>query len=239
MLITSNLCLPTARTILQREAELGGSDDGWALAVVPTLVDNPRFRNQVEAMAHKAGIAWPIRGNADCDRKRRSSPYEKAVKRARLCALPVGQPGWTQGFRFEAWLRPDAELAFLRNCCRYIQYDPAQAAKRDAYLSEHFPGSADAAADAMASDAALPRQHPLERIQDLFRRFFDRLQVAELAANRASTQLRGWREAMVREVAPLLAAVSPITVDPYLNERMLAPPTDAQQKLAREMFWNV
>ena len=239
VLITSNLCLPTARTILQREAKLGGSDGGWALAVVPTLIDNLRLRDEVEAMAHKAGIAWPIPGNADCDRKRRHSPYEQAGIRAKLCAAPVGEPGWTQGFRFEAWLRPDAELAFLRKCCRYIQYDPAQAASRDAHLAEHFPDSADAEADAMTSDAALPRQHPLERIQDLFRRFFDRLQVAELAAERASTQARAWREAVLREVAPLLAAVSPITVDPYLNERMLAPPSKAQQRLAREVLWNI
>ena len=239
VLITSNLCLPTARTILQREAKLGGSDDGWARAVVPTLIDNPRLRNQVEAMAHKAGIAWPIPSNADCDRKRRSSPYEQAVKRAGLCAFPVGQPGWTQGFRFEAWLRPDAELAFLRKCCRYIQYDPAQAASRDAHLAEHFPDSADAEADAMTSNATLPRQHPLECIQDLFRRFFDRLQVAELVANRASAPSRAKREAILREVAPLFAAVSPITVDPYLNERMLAPPSEAQQRLAREVLWNI
>lgn len=239
VLITSTLCLPTARTILQREAKLGGSDDGWALAVVPTLIDNPRLRNQVEAMAHKAGIAWPIPGNADCDRKRRSSPYEQAVKRAGLCAFPVGQPGWTQGFRFQAWLRPDAELAFLRNCCRYIQYDAAQAAKRDAHLAERFPESENAEVDAMASDVALPRQHPLERIQDLFRRCFDRLQVAELAAERASSHSRAYREALLREVAPLLGAVSPITVDPYLSERIVVPPSEEQRKLAKTVLWNL
>lgn len=239
VLITSNLCLPTARTILQREAKLGGSDDGWALAVVPTLIDNPRLRDQVEAMAHEAEMDWPVPGNADCDRKRRHSPYEQAGIRAKLCSRPVGEPGWTQGFRFEAWLRPDAELAFLRSCCRYIQYDPAQAAKRDAHLAAHFPDSADAVADAMASDTPLPRQHLLERIQDLFRRFFDRIQVAELAADRASIQPRAWREAVLREVAPLLAAVSPITVDPYLSERMIMPPNEAQRRLAREVFWNI
>lgn len=239
VLVTSNLCLPTARTILQREAKLGGPDDGWARAVIPTLIDNPRLREQVEAMAHEAEMDWLVLGNADCDRKRRHSPYEQAGIRAKLCAMPVGKPGWTQGFRFEAWLRPDAELAFLRNCCRYIEYDQALAEKRDAHLAEHFPDSADAEADAMASNVPLPRQHPLERIQDLFRRFFDRLQVAEKAAERASADSRAHREAILREVAPLLAAVSPITVDPYLNERMLAPPTEAQQRLAREVFWNI
>jgi len=50
---------------------------------------------------------------------------------------------------------------------------------------------------------------------------------------------RAHREAILREVAPLLAAVSPITVDPYLNECMLAPPTDAQRRVAREVFWNI
>lgn len=239
VLVTSNICLPTARTILQREAELGGSDDGWVRAVVQTLIDNPRLQNEVETLAHQAGIVWPVPANAECDRKRRSSPYKQAGIRATLCARPVGQPGWTQGFRFEAWLRPDAELAFLRRCCTYVQYDTAQAAKRDAHLAEHFPNSDDAEADAMAVDTALPKQHPLECIQDLFRRFFDRLQVAELAAERASAHSRAYREAMVREVAPLLAAVTPITVDPYLNERMLAPPSKEQQTLARTVLWNV
>jgi len=239
VLITSNLCLSTARTILQREAKLGGSDKGWAQAVVPTLIDNPCLRDEVEAMVHKVGVTWPIPGNADCDRKRRASPYEQASKRAKLCAPPAGRPGWTQGFRFDAWLRPDAELSFLRNCCRYIPYDPAQAAKRDAYLTDHFPESDDAPADAIASEAGLPRQHPLERIQDLFRRLFDRLQFADGAAERASTVSRAYREDLLREVAPLLAAVSPITVDPYLNERMLASPSDAERALARDVLWNM
>lgn len=238
VLITSNICLPTARTILQREAKLGGTDEGWALVVVPTLLDNLRLTEQVEATAHNAGMAWPMSGNADGDRKRRHSPYDQAVRRARLCTASIDRPGWTQGFRFEAWLRPDAEITFLRKCCRYIQFDPAQAATRDAHLTACFPRSADAAADAMASDTPLPRQHPLERIQDLFRRVFDCLQVAELAADRASIQPRAWREAVLREVAPLFAAVSPITVDPYLCERMLAPPTEAQRTLAREVLWN-
>lgn len=242
VLITSILCLPTARSILQRESKLGGlEDEAWAHAVVPTLIDNPRLRNEVERLyEHEHGLTGtlPEPAESDYDRKRRSSPYEQANKRAKLCAFPVGKPGWTQGFRFEAWLRPDAELEFLRNCCRYVQYDPLQAAKRDAYLAEHFSDSADREADAMASETALPRQHPLERIQDLFRDFFDRLQVAELVGERASIQSRAYREALLREVAPLLAAVSPITVDPYLNERMLAPPSEAEQKLAREVFWN-
>lgn len=239
VLVTSNLCLPTARTILQREAKLGGSDDGWAQVVVPTLIDNPRLHRQVEEIAHEAEIAWPIPGNADCDRKRRHSPYEQAGIRARLCSRPIDEAGWTQGFRFEAWLRSDAEFAFLSNCCRYVQYDRALADKRDAHLAEHFPGSVDAEANAMARDTPLPRQHPLERIQDLFRRFFDGLQVAELAVDCASIQSHAWRDAVLREVAQLLAAVSPITVDPYLNERMLAPPTDAQRRVAREVFWNI
>ncbi|WP_457310922.1 hypothetical protein [Sphingomonas sp. UYAg733] len=242
VLITSNICLPTARSILQRESKLGGSDDAWARVVVPTLIDNPRLRDEVERLyARKHGLTGALAelDESDCDRKRRSSPYEQAGKRSDQCSTVVGQPGWTQGFRFEAWLRPDAELAFLRKCCRYIQYDPAQAANRDAYLDERFPVSADAEADAMASYTSLPCQHPLERIQDLFRRFFDRLQVAELAAERASIQSRAYREAILREVAPLLAAVSPITVDPYLNERMLAPPSEEQRCLARVVFWNL
>lgn len=242
VLITSNLCLPTARTILQREAKFGGTDDGWARVIVPTLIDNPRLREQAERLYQKKNeltAALPQPSDAECDRKRRHSPYEQAGIRAKLCAGAVGQPGWTQGFRFEAWLRHDAELAFLAKCCRYIQYDPAQAAKRDAHLAERFPDSADGEADALAVDTGLPQQHPLERIQDLFRRFFDRLQVADLVPARGSKENRAWLEAVTREVAPILAAVSPVTLDPYLNERMLAPPSKSQQRLASEVLWNV
>ncbi|MDX5983693.1 hypothetical protein [Sphingomonas echinoides] len=242
VVITAGLCLPTARSILQRESKFGGSDDGWCRAIVPTLIDNPHLRDEVERLyerQHGLTRALPQLAESECDRKHRSSPYELAGDRAKRCARPIGEPGWTQGFRFEAWLRPDAELAFLRNCCRYVQYDPAQAVMRDACLAERFSRSPNAEDDALAECTDLPRQHPLERIQDLFRRFFDRLQVAELAADRASQHSRAYREAIIREVALLLAAVSPITVDPNLRERMLAPPGKDRQRLAVEALWNL
>lgn len=247
VVITGEICSATARSMLPPDkaskapAKIGvkRDDDEWRDTVVPTLIRNPTLAEKVEARANEMGISWPEPGNADCDRLRRSSPYDRAMKGA-LGLTELNRSGWTQGFLFEAWLRPHAELAFLRNCCRYIAYDPAKAAKRDTWnaaftQTEHCDGR-----PVIATDIAtgLPQQHPLERIQDLFRELFDRLQVAELANERATKKQRAWREAAIAEVAPLLAAVSPITLDPQLAERWWRDLDDDMVAIAREGAWN-
>lgn len=250
VVITAGICQATARSMLPPDAtdeaqaatSARRSDENWRDAVVPTLIRNPKLADKVEALAHETGIAWPIPGNADCDRPRRSSPYDRAMKRATKLT-ELGQPGWTQGFLFEAWLRPNAELAFLRGCCRYIGYDPEQAAKRDVWNAmlerRTYPDGRPAVAIDIAT--GLPRRHPVERIQDLFRDQFDRLQVAELASDRATTtaRQRTLRETAIVEAAALLAAVSPITLDPQLAERWWSDLDDDLGTIAREGAWNM
>ena len=247
VIITCNICPATARSMLPPDAvdkalaALGTprSDQEWRDAISPMLIRNPALADQVEALAHKTGIAWPVPDNADCDRPRHSSPYDRAMKRA-LGLNEIDTFGWTQGFLFEAWLRPNAELAFLRNCCRYIRYDQTQADKRDAWNATLEQVAHRDGRQVVATDIAtgLPRQHLLERIQDLFRDPFDRLQVADLAGEHATVKQRAWSEAAIAEVAPLLAAVSPITLDPQLAERWWRDIDDDLVAIAREGAWN-
>ncbi len=250
VIITAGICPATAQSMLppdvadEVQAATGAqrSDVNWRDAVVPTLIRNPMMANEVEALAHEAGIAWPVPGNADCDRPRRSSPCDRAMKRA-VKLTELDRPGWTQGFLFEAWLRPNAEFAFLRGSCRYIGYDPAQSAKRDAWNVVLEQRTHPDGRPAVATDIAtgLPRQHPVERIQDWFRDQFDRLQVAELARDRAiaPARQRSLRETAIVEAAALLAAVSPITLDPQLAERWWDDLDDDMVAIAREGAWNI
>jgi hypothetical protein len=250
VVITGNICLPTARSMLPPDkvdkalAALATprSDEEWRDAIIPMLIRNPALADQVEALVQKSGMAWPVPENADCDRPRHSSPYDRAMKRA-LVLKSLNQPGWTQGFLFEAWLRPNAELAFLRNCCRYIRFDQAQAHKRDAWNATlaqvtHRDGRPITATDIATG---LPRQHPLECIQDRFRDSFDRMQVADGVSDRAVTtaRQRAWREAAIAEVAALLPAISPITLDPQLAERWWRDLDENLVSIAAEGAWNM
>lgn len=249
VVITSNICPATARSMLPRDKLAEGlaanglrrSDADWRDAVVPTLIRNPSLADQVEVLAHVAGMAWPIPGNADCDRPRRSSPYDRAMERARALKA-VHQPGWTQGFLFEAWLRPKAEVAFLRNCCRYVRYDPAEANKRDARNATLAQVTRADGRPIVVTDIAtgLPRQHPLERIQDLFRDMFDRLQVEGRCSDGSPSapKKRAWRDAALTQAAALLPAVSPITLDPQHAERWWCDLDDKMVAIASEGAWN-
>lgn len=248
IVITGNICAATARSMLpvdafdERLAEMGRarSDEEWRDAVVPTLIANPRLTEEIERhiRANEKGAEWPEPEVPD-ERAGQASAHERAMKRA-FGMTELGQPGWTQGFLFEAWLRPDAELEFLRRCCRYVQYDPAQAAKRDAWNARLADKSHQDGCPVGATDIAtgLPRQHPLERIQDLFRDLFDRLQVADQVGERGTVKQRAWREAAIADVAPLLAAVSPITLDPQLAERWWRDLDKRMVAIARESAWN-
>lgn len=250
VIITGNICPATARSMLppgssdKALAALGTprSDEEWRDAIIPTLIRNPTLAGRIEAMAHDTDIAWPVPDNADCDRPRHSSPYDRAMKRA-LVLKSLNQPGWTQGFLFEAWLRPNAELAFLRNCCRYIRYDQAQADKRDVWNATLAQVTHRDGRPVTATDIAtgLPRQHPLECIQDRFRDLFDRMQVADGVSDRAVEIARqgAWREAAIAEAAALLPAISPITLDPQLAERWWRDLDENLVSIAAEGAWNM
>lgn len=250
--ITSNICPATARRIFPGQLSSNCSDEIWRSGFIPMLIDNPRLRDEAERLyneIHEIGDADDL-PFSDCERPRRSSPYGLATTRAKLCSAALYEHGWTQGFRFEAWLQPEAELAFLDACCRYIRYDPAKRVKReqmDAAMQQvkMKNGQAVRVTDIVTG---LPRQHPVERIQDMFRSLFDRMQVLEPSSLRERLIREGkieedaygrqWRAAMIHEAARLMVAVSPITLDPQLAERILYPIDRRMREIAFDGAWN-
>lgn len=250
VIITAAICPATARSMLPREkvdeqlaaAGLSRTDKEWRDAVVPTLIANPRIAEQIErlnAKLHELGDGSPEAPAADEDRPHHSSPYDRAMKRTKAF-FDMGKPGWTQGFFFDAWLRPDAEIKFLLNCTRFIRYSSAGARKRDAWDAvlgkERMPDGRPVKSTDI--ETGLPRQHPFKTIQDLFRGQFDGLQVPELVPDWATIAQRKWRDALVREVAPLLAAVSPITLDPQRAEWWWDDLNPVLKAIAAEGAWN-
>ena len=251
VVITANICTATARSMLPADkvdkqlakAGLTRTDEEWLHAVVPNLIANPRIAEAVEkrlARVHDDGKPMPKIAILDEDeRPHHSSPYERAQWRTEAF-FGIGQPGWTQGFFFEAWLRSDAEIAFLTNCCRYIQHSEIEEAKRRNWDAALNSGSRPGKKPVTSVDVStgLPRQHPRERIQDLFRDLFDRLQIADLVPERYTADQRAWRDAIVREVAPLLAAVSPVTLDPQRAEWWWDDLEPDMKAIAAEAAWN-
>lgn len=147
-------------------------------------------------------------------------PYEQARRRAETCSAAIGEAGWTQGFRSDAWRQPSAEVAFLRQCCEYVQYDPNLDSANRAPIQQVQGSRQKGGKGKKAVD--LPTQHLLERIQDFFRPQFDRLQIPRLTKgheDRADSRLL---EALLCEIALILPALSPITEDPVHFERIWA-----------------
>ncbi|MFD1106203.1 hypothetical protein [Sphingobium olei] len=252
------ICLSSARAIA------GGTgpqnDDQWTrdttrtlLTPSPTQVDAGVEDDQDDmdrrmATGEKAQKTIDPAEGQFADRFKNA--YGDARKRARSCAPATGEPGWTQGFRFDAWWKPDAELHFLRRCSRFLQYDPEQALKAQAWsvpMSRvpHPSGRPMTAADCYTG---LPSQHPLERVQDLFRPYFTMVQAPDRMASRHGGAV--YREYLIRQIAALLPTLNPTTDDPFLYEMLwrdeIMGPEGSEQRrkaeyrqaIAVEAAWN-
>jgi hypothetical protein len=246
IIIVSNICVPTARAMMHDDGLL--LDSLWLRRDVAPLVRNPAAeeenakdvgRRDKKALHDPATTAAPIPSHAPGDSDNFKNSYEGAKHRAKLCSAVIGEPGWTRGFRPDAWRQPLAELEFLRDCCCYTQFDPKYVSMR-----EHWNGIAAASGPIAVPQAAvdvrtgLPRQHMKERIEDLFRCWFDPLQVAEGVKDAHSSDEWRRREVFIREIAPLLPALSAITDDPYLNERFWINRKSARVRIAVHGAWN-
>ena len=227
-IVTSWICPYTAAAMLG-DKKNDPTTELWKRRFIRPLISNPKMefdlaeaarREEDRKLFHPSATKVPVVRFTDDDRDLFKYPYEQARRRAEACSKPIGQPGWTQGFRFDAWRHRDAEIAFLRQCCEYVQYDPnLDPAKRAP--GQQVQGSRQKGVKAK-KEVDLPTQHLLERIQDFFRVQFDRLQIPRLTKgheNRADSRLL---EALLREIALLLPALSPITDDPNHFERIWA-----------------
>ena len=244
IIATASICPHTAA------AMLGNKDDDptaelWKRRHIRPLVSNPDLEFELAEAARIAEedklydprtTGVPIVPYTDDDQVAFKYPYEQARRRAETCSFPVGEVGWTQGFRFDAWRQPDAEIDFLRRCSEYIRYDPSLDPAKRAPVQK-VQGTRQKGAKAKKS-VDLPTQHLLERIQNFFRPQFDRLQIPRLTKDYEERADSKMLEALLREIALLLPAISPITDDPNHFERIWA---DVDAPLVRSRIdndWN-
>lgn len=246
VIITSNICLPTARAMTHDNGML--LPTAWLRQNVAPRVRNPKLEDELAKAAkakddtglHDSSITKVPRPTitvGDIDHFK--SSYGGAVHRAKLCSAAIGEPGWTQGFRPDAWRQPFAELKFLRDCCRYTQFKPKYVTAREQW-NRFAAASGPIAVPQTAVDfrTGLPRQHMKERIDGLFRRWLDPLQVAEGVKDAHSSEEWRRREVFIREIAPLLPALNAVTDDPYLNERFWINCKSARVRMAVHGAWN-
>lgn len=251
VVIMANACVPTAKGMIEY---LGKGfkasqfeEDAWLRQKMPTLIHNPELIKQYDhqqAAYEDSPAGWSSSPTesiefADEDHKSKfTSQYGKAKERADACPA-VKKPGWTRCFHFQTWFTPTAEFNFLRKCCRFVQFCPYAKRRLEKWTVRgkarslpNYTGSPN------TTYTGLPRSHPVEHIQDRLRPIFEKLQYADRLQRRWTISERAMIDAFVTEVARVMPAVSPITVDPHLNESIVHPVGPIHQKFAAEAAWN-
>lgn len=150
---------------------------------------------------------------------------------ARECTPSVGEPGWTMGARFEAWGQPEAESGFLRRCTQNLKYD-RKLDRKAQKIEQRIVASGLYHPKAIKRPrlTGLPLQHPFGHIHDQFRDLFDPLQLTDVIGS-AAMSLRWMQiENSAHRAAERLPAVSPLTQDPWLSERMFSRPEQSALK---------
>lgn len=245
--IMSNICNATAQTMADWQKSLVPAEE-WCRTTAYRLISNQKLRSEYENAQQERPVGWefaylPNEG-ADGENEPKAktslldlvSIFSRAKKRA--AKLPKRwQPGWTRGFRADAWLYPNAERAFLKKCCRHIQYIREKRRDRIRWVltrnrPERYNGI-------RITYTGLPTRHPVMSIQSRMRPIFDKLQYADRVAPRGTKEARAIIDAFVTQVAKLMSAVTPITVDPFLNEMILRPIEERKVDLAVNGAWNL
>lgn len=234
IVITSNICLPTARAMMHDDGIM--RDSVWTARKLVPLIHNPRMEE--ELVQHQCNT--PRVPRALSDRDEFKYPYEEARKRAKKCSNPIGGPGWTQGFRFDAWRKPLAEVAFLGECCTYVRFDASYLPGRRKWdsITGRVTKPNGKPVTSAEVPTGFPKQHLLERVQDLFRPQFDRLQAHERVLTGEASAIGLHRQALLRDIALMLPALSAITDDPALHERFKMLEDKTNLLIAREGAWN-
>lgn len=221
-------------------------ESDWLIANMPCLISNPKLESEYERVSSEEA-ASDIRYVSSSkysalylheNENRHNSLVKSAIERVRK--LPsVFEPGWTRGFHFEAWLMPAAETRFLRKCCNLARYDPGAAKARAKRVKLHRQtANSVGAAKWRPTLSGLPSQNPIETVHSRMGPIFARLQYPDLLAFRGRKQLQRKVDLFVREVARLLPAVTPCTLDPFLNEQIVIPKAKETVDHAVEGHWH-
>lgn len=158
----------------------------------------------------------------------------KISRRALESVSRVGKPGWTRGAYHQAWLEPDAEVEFLEKCSNFILFDEELEREAKTLLSDKGDNPQSRIENALShSKGRLPLIHPLEHVQQIFRRQFDCLQIPSVLPDELTKQRSFRKFAILQETAKLLPAWSPINSDPGLAERITAIPVGRRTSSVR------
>lgn len=221
-------------------------ESDWLIANMPCLISNPKLESEYERVSSEERAT-----DVKCDssskysilyhhtvEKRHNSLVKSAIERIRK--LPgVFDPGWTRGFYFEAWLMPDAEVEFLRKCCKHVRYAPNAAKAHKKRIKFHTKTTKSGAlAKWQPNQTGLPSHNPVEAVHNQMAPLFRRLQFPELLALRGRKQFQKKVNLFVQEVAKLFPAVTPCTLDPFLNEQIVIPVGKATAEFAVEGLWH-
>lgn len=251
VIIMANSCVPTAMGMtrqLGRNFNYSASyGETWLTQTMPTLIANPALTANYEAAQSAyenspAGLTKPpikFREFADEEESPMfSSQFAGAKVRADACP-DVDQAGWTRGFHFEAWFKPYAEYNFLRKCCRFVQFSADGQHRREKWSRSGKPkGNLNFTGSPRTTFTGLPRSHPVENVHDYFRPYFERLQFADGLDESQTVSERATIDTFVAEVARLMPGISPVTIDPHMNEAIVYPVGTAKRKFAAEAAWN-
>lgn len=251
VIIMANSCVPTALGMTKplgrdfKVSEFNG--EAWLAQTMPTLMSNPALMASYEAAQSAyqnspAGLAGsPVKYRMfaeEEDRPMFSSQFAGAKVRADACP-DVDQAGWTRGFHFEAWFKPNAEYNFLRKCCRFVQFSADGQHRREKWSRSGKPkGNLNFTGSPRTTFTGLPRSHPVENVHDHFRPCFERLQFADGLNDIRTVSERAKIDTFVAEVARLMPGISPVTVDPHMNEAIVHPVGTVKRKFAAEAAWN-
>ena len=221
-------------------------ESDWLMANMPCLISNPQLESEYERVSSEeeaSDIRYvsPSKYSALYLHKtenRHNSLVKSAIERVRK--LPsVFEPGWTRGFHFEAWLMPAAEIRFLRRCCNLARYDPSAAKAHAKRVNLHGQTTSSGGLRRSQQNlSGLPSQNPIEAVHSRMDPIFARLQYPDLLAFRGRKQLKKKVDLFVRETARLLPAITPCTLDPFLNEQIVILKSKATVDYVIEGHWH-
>ena len=252
VVIMANSCVPTAMGMTKQiTSKFDVSEfDGraWLEQAMPRLICNPEYEQKYETAQSAyenspAGLAGPLIENREFpiekDRQTFAGHFAKAKVRADACP-DVNQAGWTRGFHFQAWFTPRAEYGFLRKCCRFVQFSQDAKQRREKWTRggkakknlPNYTGSP------RTTFTGLPKVHPVENVHEMLRPLFEKLQYADRLHWRRSISKRSTVDAFVAEAARLMPGISPVTVDPHMNEAIVYPVGTVEREFAPEAAWN-
>lgn len=145
---------------------------------------------------------------------------------ARECTPCMGEGGWTMGARFDAWLQPEAEVEFLRKCTRHTLYRQdldIKAKKWEEPLAQPA-GTIIRPIDRVLKPIGLPLIHPLQHTHESLPSVFKPLQFTDVIGSALMSRRWLMLAECLRQAGLRLAALSPITDDPWLSERISSRP---------------